>query len=150
MLAVVHASPAGAQGTPDSPPEIVIDSSTFGGSQPDSSGFGAFMAIALVIGIGGAIFKFVTVRDMGIRRGLSERDATAAALFSDDEVTSTMILKPESTASTRPTSPIRRQQEREPEPSIEDRLAKVESLRERGIITEAEATERRDEILDEI
>lgn len=145
---MVHASPAGAQGTPDSPPEIIIDSPTFGGSQPaNSGGFGAFVAIAVVIGIGGAIFKFVTVRDMGIRRGLSERDATAAALFSDDEVTSTMILKPERT---RPTPPTRRQPDCEAEPSIEDRLAKVESLRERGIITDAEASERRDEILDEI
>ena len=85
---------------------------------------------------------------MGIRRGMSRRDATTAALFSDDEVTSTMILKPETDRhrSTRPAP----EPEPEPEQTIEQRLTTIDDLLDQGLITESEASERRREILDEI
>ena len=125
-------SPASAQGGPD-----------VGSSGPDAGAFGAFFVIAVIIGIGTAIYKFVSIRDMGIRRGMSRRDATTAGLFSDDEVTSTMILKSETTRS-EPTRASRS------EPTIEQRLTKIDSLLDQELITEAEAAERRAEILDEI
>ena len=134
-LVLIMAAPAGAQVDPDSGPEIFVDAPGFAPPSSGSGGFGAFFGIAVVLGIGGAIYKIMATRDMGLRRGLSHRDATTAALFSDDEVMSTMILKPETDAAT---------------DTIEERLTRVDSLLRRGIISAEEAASRRAEILDEI
>ena len=144
LVVLWSASPVAAQLDPDSGPELVYEPG-LGAGQTDSSGFGALIAIFVIIGVGGAIWKFATLRDMGLRRGMSNRDATAAALFSDDSVTSTMILKPEVS---RPT-PRRSAPAKHPR-TIEQRLAKIDSLLDEGLITEAEASSRREEILDEI
>jgi len=114
---------------------------------PDTGGFIALFVIAAIASVGVAIWKFTAIRDMGIRRGMSRRDATTAAFFSQDRVTSAMVLKPE----TRRRS-LRRRTVPEPpaEPTIEDRLARIDELRDSGAITDEEAASRRDEILDEI
>lgn len=124
----------------------MFESPRVGPSGPDSGSFIGIFVLFALIAAGVGIWKFVAMRDMGIRRGMSEQDATTAALFSQDRVMSTMILKPE-----RRRFSLRPRQPPEPsKPTIESRLAKVDSLHERGLISETEAASRRDEILDEI
>ena len=95
--------------------------------------FAAIVGVMLVIGIGTSIYRFSRVRELGINRGLSERDATTAALFSDSATTAALTLR-----------------DAADQPDVEDRLQKIEDLRTKGLITDAEAASRRDEILDEI
>lgn len=143
FVLILAAVPAGAQVDPDSGPEIFVDSPGFAPPSSGSGEFGAFLGVAFVLAIGAAIYKFVATRDMGLRRGLSHRDATTAALFSEDEVISTMILKPEAEAA--PDAEAGAGAD-----TIEERLARVDSLLRRGIISAEESASRRAEILDEI
>jgi len=134
MMAI--SAPAAAQVNPQ------LDS---GG--PDSGAFVALFIVAAIVSVGVSIWKFAAIRDMGMRRGMSRKDASTAAFFSQDRVTSAMVLKPEQRR-----RPLRRRSKPEPQQvsTIEDRLAKVDALRESGAITADEAASRRDEILDEI
>lgn len=147
------AEPAGAQVDRDTPagPVIFTEPSGLDTAGPDSDGFIALMVVAMLISAGIGIWKFATLRDMGIRRGMSPEDATTAALFSQDRVTSAMVLKPEvDDRRSRPRSRPATTSPPETEPTIEERLAKVEALRAQGLISDEEAASRRDELLDEI
>ena len=62
------------------------------------------------------------MRELGINRGLSERDATTAALFSDSATTAALTLR-----------------DAADQPDVEERLQKIEDLRTKGLITDAEA-----------
>lgn len=150
VVAIATALPAAAQTSPDSPEPIRVVSPGLDSGGPDMGGFVALFVVFGLISVGISIWKFTSIRDMGIRRGMSRSDATTAAFFSDDRVTSTMILKPE--VDNRRRRGLRRRPPRpaDPEPTIEERLAKVDALHERNVITAAEAASRRDEILDEI
>ncbi len=104
------------------------------------------LVVFLIVGIGVSVWKFVAVRDMGVRRGMSERDASAAALFSDDAVMLGMVLKDEEEPESRTDEPPPPQ----PPATIELRLERVEELRKDGTISDQEADQRRAEIIAEI
>lgn len=115
-------------------------------SSPGSGGFMGIFVVFLLVGIGVSVWKFLAVRDMGVRRGMSERDASAAALFSDDAVMLGMVLKDEEEPESRRDEPPPPQ----PPATIELRLERVEELRKDGTISDQEADQRRAEIIAEI
>ena len=72
------------------------DGFTLPSSRPDPpDGFGGFVALVVVfaiVGVLSAAWRFGRVRDMARNRGMSERDATTAALFGTDNVVTGMVL----------------------------------------------------------
>jgi DNA-binding TFAR19-related protein (PDSD5 family) len=113
---------------------------------PGGGGFAALLILGFLVSVGIAIWKFSAIRDMGMRRGMSRKDATTAAIFSDESVVLGMVLKDES----RPRMRRNRLSRPPPTPTLEERLKKLERLRVADAITDEEAAQRRAEILDEI
>ena len=127
--------------------EFDFTGSPFVNPQPDSGlgGFAAVFVLVLVLGLGVTAFRYLAVRDMAQRRGLSDRDASTAALFGEDAAIAGLVLRDETEAPDEPTAAAT-----PPTASLRARLDIVESLRADGAISDDEAERRRAEILREI
>jgi hypothetical protein len=112
----------------------------------DGSGFGdtfaAFFVIALLVGIGITVYKVSMARKMAQRSGMDEGEATAMTLLSDDGLDATYLA-----SNLRPGPPS---QEGGPGRSVTERLAELESLKQQGLVTQAEYDERRAAILESL
>jgi hypothetical protein len=119
----------------------------FGGADAGMPGaFGAFFVVAIIAGIGFTIWKVSTARRMARDSGMSEGDATAMALLTDDGFESTYLA-----------SNLRGQTGPPPQPpaagargTASERLAELQGLRDQGLVTEDEYAAARQKILDEL
>ena len=121
------------------------------GFEPSGAGGGGFeglfvlfFVIAVVLGIAGTIWRVTTAQRMAREAGMSERDATAMTLLSDDGFEATYLA---SNLRGRPTTPI-------PAPtpgrSTADRLRELDKLRAEGLVSVEEHERARRAILEEL
>jgi hypothetical protein len=80
-------------------------------------------------------------RKMAERSGMDANEATAMTLLSDDGLDATYLA-----SNLRPGQP----QEGGPGRSVSERLTEVESLKQQGLVTQAEYDERRTAVLDSL
>ena len=110
-------------------------------SSSGTDGFGALFVLFLFVGVGITVWKVATARRMARDSGMSEADATAMALLTDDGFESTYLA-----------SNLRNQQPAQPtrqaKGSTADRLEELQMLHTRGLITDDELAEARRKILD--
>lgn len=106
--------------------------------------FVLFAVVGLALAIGGAMWRVSTARRMAREAGMSERDATAMTLMSDDGFEATYLA---ANLRGRPTTPI-------PAPtpgrSTADRLRELDKLRAEGLVSDEEHETARRAILDEL
>ena len=135
-------------------PTCTYDGSQWQRSYPSTTdgipgGFVAFAVLAVLVGVGFTVYKVSMARDMARQTGMDPDQATAMTLLTDDGLSATYLaanLRPPSGA-----TPARQ----EPGPAdgavagrtVSERLAELESLREKGQVTQAEYDERRAAIL---
>lgn len=112
-----------------------------GAGAPD--GFAALFVIFLLIGVAGTIWKVSTARRMARDSGMDEGDATAMALLTDDGFEATYLASNLRGQTTPPTPAASR------DPAA-DRLAELQALRERGLVTDDEYATARQKILDDL
>ena len=106
--------------------------------------FGAVFVLMLVIGVGGAIYRMSAARSMATKAGLDPDDAANVALLDEHGVAAAYVM-----------SNLQKRDEPAPssdagERTVEQRLAELQSLLDRGLVTQAEYDEQRAEILDSI
>jgi hypothetical protein len=127
----------------------VVDPPGFG-SDPgmgDDGGIpGAFVALfvlVLVAGVGATIWRITAAQRMARQSGMSESDATAMAVLSDNGLDATYVL-----------SNLRGKAQPEPPAvapaSVAERLRQLGELRDQGLITTAEYDARRAAIIDSV
>jgi hypothetical protein len=116
-----------------------------GGGIP--SGFIALFVIFAIIAVGTGIWRFSVTRKAAQDAGLSPDKATAVAMFGGGNALDASLLasaiKHRDAESARATPTASG-------PSVDQRLAQLQGLRERGLITPEEYHERRKEIIDSI
>lgn len=100
--------------------------------------FVVLFVLALVGGVALTVWKVSTARRMARDSGMSESDATAMTLLSDEGFESTYLASNLRTST--PTSPA-------PRRTLAERLTELEDLREQNLITQAEYEERRTAVL---
>lgn len=114
-----------------------------GGVGGDAFGqvFGLFFVLAIVVGVASAVWKVSTARRMARDSGMSERDATAMALLTDDGFEATYLASNlrEGRGVPAPAPTDGR--------STEERLAEVDRLHAAGHIDDDERAEVRRQIL---
>jgi hypothetical protein len=115
-----------------------------GGGIP--SGFVVLFVLVAIAGLITTVVRFSMTKQAGKDAGLSDSQATKLAVFGGDNAYDTAVmasaLKSQQTDTSAPT--VRAQ------PTVEQRLAKLQSLLSSGSITQAEYDERRAEIIDSI
>ena len=110
-------------------------------------GFAALFVLALIVGVGFTIWKVSTARRMARDSGMSTGDATAMALLTDDGFEATYLasnLRGQTAvpAPAAPSAPSRG--------PAADRLAELQTLRDRGLVTDEEYAAARQKILDDL
>jgi hypothetical protein len=113
---------------------------------PDPGGgipgwFGAFFALAVLIGIGTTIWKVTTAQKLAKRSGMDPGLATQVTLLGDDGLDAT-YLAANLRGQTQPTTP--------PAPDTASRLAELKNLLDQGLVTQQEYDERRKAIIDSV
>lgn len=107
-------------------------------------GFAGLFVFMVFVGIAITVWKVATARRMARDSGMSESDATAMTLLTDDGLESTYLasnLRNQQPAPTaEPAAPAKG--------STAERLEELQMLRARGLITDEELTEARRKILD--
>lgn len=98
---------------------------------PDMGGFAVIFVLFFVFAIGATIFKFTQTRQMALKKGATEAEATAIAM-SGDVGTAASFVKHDTPDTERPASA---------------RIAEVRSLLDQGLITQDQADARISEIL---
>lgn len=105
--------------------------------------FAVFFVLVVLSGIAMTVWRVSTARRMARQAGMSEDDAVAMTLLSDQGFEATYLasnLRPQSTPA--PAG--------EPTPDAATRLRELQGLKDEGLITETECAERRQAILGEI
>jgi hypothetical protein len=164
-LAVIAAAPAVADGGPGDPPDSCFRTNANGdlptcswdGSSwhrsyetatPTGGGAGGFaglFVLAVLAGIGFTVWKVSTARRMARESGMSEGDATAMALLTDDGFEATYLasnLRPRPDQAPAPAAAP-------PAATAAARLRALRELLDEGLITQAEYDDRRRAILEE-
>jgi hypothetical protein len=113
---------------------------------PDSGIPGAFIVLFFVfaaLGVAGMVWRVSAARRMAERSGMDPDEAAAMTMFTDDGFEATYLASNlrQPTASATPATPAR---------GAEDRLAELQSLRDRGVLTDQEYAARRQAIIDSI
>ena len=108
-------------------------------------GFAALFVLALLGGVPFTVWKVATARRMAREAGMSESDATAMTLLADESFEATFMASNVRTGmpAPQPSAPVARE-------STESRLAELQSLRDRGLVTEEEYAEARRKILEDL
>lgn len=134
-------------GTIDGSPVVCSD---FGDSSTGPPGWfvGAFV-LMIVVAVGTTIYKMSVAHDIATKSGMDPGDAANMALLDEHGLAATYVLSnlkqpaaetPEAEAPT--TDGARR--------TVEQRLAELDSLRAKGVVTQAEYDERRTAILESL
>ena len=120
------------------------------GMGSDDSGvpgaFAAMFVLALLGGIAVTVWKVSAARRMARDSGMSEGDATAMALLTDDGFEATYLAANLRGATTPPTTPPTT-----PQPgtrSTAERMRELQTLLEQGLITQDEYAARRQALID--
>lgn len=115
-----------------------------GGPDPGApDGFAAIFVLAVVVGIGTTVWKVSTARRMARESGMSEGDATAMALLTDDGFEATYMA-----------SNVRGRTGERPAASTTsdvpaaERLAELQGLLDQGLVTRDEYDAARRRIID--
>jgi hypothetical protein len=137
-LLAVSATAASA----DPPGFYDTDPIVMGGDPGPPAGFVAFGVIAVLFGIGGALWRVSLARRMAEESGMDPDRATAMTLLSDDGLDATYLA---SSLRDRPDDPPSAR-----ERSVDDRLRELQHLRDEGLVTAEEYETRRTAILDSI
>jgi hypothetical protein len=124
------------------------DGPGFGGADAGvPAWFGVLFVLVLVAGVAGTIWKVSTARRMARESGMSQGDATAMALLTDDGFEATYLASnlrgqtgPPPTA--RPAASARG--------TASERLAELQGLRDQGLVTDEEYAAARQKILDDL
>jgi hypothetical protein len=163
-LAVIAAAPAVADGGPDDPPDSCfrtnangdLPTCTWDGSSwhrsyetatPTGGGLGGFAVLFVLVvlaGIGLTVWKVSTARRMARESGMSEGDATAMALLTDEGFEATYLasnLRPRPDQGAAPAAP--------PAATAAARLRALRELLDDGLITQTEYDDRRRAVLEE-
>ena len=123
------------------------DGGGFGSGDPGVPGaFVALFLLALVASIGFTVWKVSTARRMARDAGMSEGDATAMTLLSDEGFEATYLASNLRGQTTPPTTPSTT-----PQPgtrSTAERLRELQALLEQGLITQDEYAARRQALID--
>ena len=141
--ALADPGPPGQECTPDAADPTVLDcgEDDLGPGFDDGEDVGRMFAVAAVlivlIGVCGVVVRVSLARGMARRSGMDEGDATAVALLSDDGLDATYLA-----SNLRPVQPAASVGRR-----VAERLAELDDLRTRGLVTEQEYAERRAAIL---
>ena len=101
-----------------------------------------FALLAIAVGVGTTWYKISIAKDIARRAGLDERDAAAAAFLSNDGVAATYVaasLKGGNATALTPTPK-----------TAEQRLAELQRLLDKKLITQGEYDSRRTAILDDV
>lgn len=120
---------------------VIIDDDGFGTPGPPGWFIGIFVLFVL-LAIGTAAYKAWWSGEVARKRGHDPGEARMASLLTGDLGTAATYLRPDAAAS----SPA----ESTPLGTVEDRLARLDDLVRRGLVTPDEAAERRAEILDDL
>lgn len=123
------------------------------GSDMDSGIPGSFIALFVLMILAGlaiTAYKVSMSRDMARRSGLDPDEATAMTLLDEDGLSTTYLSTNLRTAINPTLDPSYKAPEPGAERTVEQRLAELESLRDRGLITQVEYDEQRAQILDSI
>ena len=116
----------------------------FGSDPGPSNGFSGLFVLALLVGVGISIWKVTTARRMARGSGMSETDATAMTLLTDDGLEATYLASNlRGQAAPPPVAPPLTS-------SVADRLRQLTELRDRGLITPEEYDARRTAIIDSV
>jgi hypothetical protein len=103
--------------------------------------FAVVAVLMVVLAVSGVVVKVSLARGMARRSGMDEGEATAVSLLSEDGINATYLasnLRPQQTQPTEQAVGPR---------SVAERLAELDDLRAKGLVTEAEYAERRAAIL---
>ncbi len=117
------------------------------GTDMDTGIPGWFVGLFLLVGVGavvGAIYRVGMARDMATKAGMDPRRATEMTLLEEQGLTATYLA-----ANLRQQSPPVAAVDG-PERTVEERLAELDALRAKGVVTQAEYDERRAAILGSI
>lgn len=162
VVALLTAAPAVADGDPDNPPDSCFQTNangdlptcTWDGSRwhrsyetstadgGGAAGFVVLFVIVLLAGIGFTVWKVSTARRMARDSGMSESDATAMTLLSDEGFEATYLASNLRPPAAPPPAPATT-----PAPAAA-RLRDLRELLDEGLITQAEHDERRRSILE--
>lgn len=100
-----------------------------GNGSGDMGGFIALFVIVALLAIGTSIFKFSQTRQMALKKGATESEATALALSGDVGTAASFVKNDDSN---------------------EERIREVRHLQQQGLITVEQAEQRVAEILREV
>jgi hypothetical protein len=104
----------------------------------DSSVFGLFFVLVIVLGIASTVWRVSTARRMAERSGMDPGEATMMALMTEDGLDSTYLA-----------SNLRGQVPNEAtRPTAAERLTELQGLKDQGLITDSEYAARRQAIID--
>lgn len=148
LLAVAPLSgTAGAQEAVPSPDGVGVGLSGAVGPTESgwSSGFVAFAVLVMITGVGVTVWKVLAAREMARDAGLDPDRATAVALLDADGFAATFLA-----SSLRDRPGDAGPSDATASPSIADRLRALDQLRDDGIVTAEEHSDRRAKILDEL
>ena len=120
---------------------VIIDDGGFGTPGPPGWFIGVVVLFVLVA-LGTAAYKAWWSGEVARKRGHDPGEARMASLLTGDLGTAATYLRPDAT----PPSAA----EPMPTGSVEERLTRLDDLVRRGLVTAAEAAERRAEILDDL
>jgi hypothetical protein len=137
------------------PPVCTKVNGTWVASWPDSAGpggaipggFVAFAVLTLIVGIGFTVWKVTTAQKLARQSGMDPSLATKMTLLTDDGLEATYLassLRPPATPTTSPEGPAA------PTRDVATRLAELESLLDRGLVTQPEYDARRQAIIDAV
>lgn len=121
-----------------------LASDDFGPPEWLFSGFMVVFALVLVAGIFYAISSMIATRNMAKRRGASDQDANALALFGGENGTAVAYAVKDA----RPTAPGL--SEARSSADVEERIRSVRELEAKGLVTAEQAAERVEEILRDV
>ncbi len=121
---------------------------------PSSSGFGGgfVLLVVLVVAVGIAItvWKVSTARRLATESGMSPGQATEKTLLTDNGLDATYLAANLRPRAETPATPMAAPDPAAASKSAAERLTELASLRDQGMITQAEYDERRASIIDAI
>ena len=120
----------------------VICGDPMGGEDDFAGVFGVFVVIAIVVAVGGAVYRRSAARSMATKAGMDPDAAADVALLDEHGVAATYVMTSlKESAKPSPEGPER---------TVEQRLAELQSLLDRGVVTQAEYDARRAAILQDL